>query len=177
MDVSAMYTFLTEENVFLHLDYYRTIRAKLSIFLKSMKQPEDLTVESIFDFKLNTSFKKEILPLIKSAELHKIYFNSFSFPIVECEKIKKYFSSKEAFLFDLYCAAKEKKLGFLCVFKAHSKGIDVAFSDDISISQIGDISLAVDLSEHAYFLDYGFDRDAYLKSALGHLNISKLFDG
>ena len=34
--------------------------------------------------------------------------------------------------------------------------------------------LALDLCEHSYFLDYAFDRDAYLRAAVARLNLEKL---
>ena len=37
-----------------------------------------------------------------------------------------------------------------------------------------DVRLAVDLCEHAYFYDYGFDKKSYLKAALSSLDLSKI---
>ena len=34
--------------------------------------------------------------------------------------------------------------------------------------------LAIDISEHAYFLDYRFEKDKYIRSAISNLNISLL---
>ena len=34
--------------------------------------------------------------------------------------------------------------------------------------------LALDLCEHAYFIDYAFDKERYLRAALAHFNLEKL---
>ena len=38
-------------------------------------------------------------------------------------------------------------------------------------------ALAIDLCEHAYFGDYLFNKDAYLKNAINLLDINKIFSG
>lgn len=35
-------------------------------------------------------------------------------------------------------------------------------------------TLALDVCEHAYFLDYGFDRTSYIRAAVGHLDVGRL---
>ena len=36
--------------------------------------------------------------------------------------------------------------------------------------------VAIDLAEHAYFGDYGFCREEYIKAAILHLDLSKISD-
>ena len=71
--------------------------------------------------------------------------------------------------------AKEREYGFLFVYLdkygiprcRFSTATDGAF---INYEPI----LALDLYEHAYFNDYGFNRDRYLRSALEYLDLERL---
>ena len=38
----------------------------------------------------------------------------------------------------------------------------------------GEPRLAIDLCEHAYFIEYGFDKERYLEDLLRHLDLSRL---
>ena len=46
--------------------------------------------------------------------------------------------------------------------------------DGLSLCLPAPPALAIDVSEHAYFLDYGFDKQRYIMAALPFLDLSKL---
>ncbi len=175
MDLSSMYTFLSEENVSLHFEYYRNVMYKLSIYQKSIPEADLSSISSLVKSDLNKQLKMEILPYLNSALLHKAYFESFTSVFCSYPSVKKWYSSVESLLFEMYCEAKKDAKGFLCVF-ADKDGAPIFRVVDENVRlTLPDAFLAVDLSEHAYFYDYGFRRDDYLRAALSHLDFSRLF--
>ena len=66
--------------------------------------------------------------------------------------------------------------GFIYIFSAGGSSPRILHSSDIPrVFERDTPTLALDISEHAYFADYGFERDNYLKSAVARLDINKLF--
>jgi superoxide dismutase len=62
---------------------------------------------------------------------------------------------------------------FVFVF-VDEKGRPIIIHSD-NIKRVKNVPrLAVDISEHAYFLDYRFEREKYLRSAIANLNLSLL---
>ena len=103
---------------------------------------------------------------------HVLYFSSFCRERMRCERIRKGYGSENAFVFELKEYAERQSACFLYIFPLHRFPY-VGFS--ASAKDIRRTVLCIDLFEHAYFLDYGFDRSAYLTAALSHLDLS-VFD-
>ena len=73
-----------------------------------------------------------------------------------------------------YLKAVSQKYGFVFVY-AFGERIEVkGFYDCKSAFRFGTPTLAIDVCEHVYFMDYGFDKERYLVSSLPYLDISKL---
>ena len=123
---------------------------------------------------ISRDVKNEILPRFISIKSHETYFSSFASVPTPCPLLKKHFSSAASFRFDLLCAAREADCEFLFVFVERSRPV-IRFSRDTRGAFLTrEPVLALDLSEHAYFLDYRFNREEYLRRAIEHLDLQRL---
>ena len=66
--------------------------------------------------------------------------------------------------------------GFVCVYSCNGKVSIKGGGDFLSLCLPYLPLVCIDVCEHAYFLDYGFDKERYLKSALPYLDITKLLE-
>ena len=64
--------------------------------------------------------------------------------------------------------------GFVLVYRFGEKIEVRECTDFVSAQRYAAPALAIDVCEHAYFMDYGFDRERYLVSALPYLNVAEL---
>jgi superoxide dismutase len=107
---------------------------------------------------------------------HKIYFSSFAENLSPCPKIRKFYPSEDSFCYEVLTLARKYDGGFIYIFSADDREVRVLHSSDTPrVFEREAPTLALDISEHAYFADYGFERDNYLKSAVARLDINKLF--
>ena len=171
--MDAMRTFLSEDNILIHKEYMRTLRLRHSIFEKSIPEIKDKSIFDIEKMRLEPSAKADILHNLQEFYAHHLYFNSFGFNGSIPSIIKKCYSSVESFLYEVYLVASKKDRGFVYVFSDGNNAIKILHSDDIRKNRFLP-KLAIDISEHAYFLDYRFEKDKYIRSAISNLNISLL---
>ena len=164
--------FLSEENIALHKEYVRQKRLKLSIIESYLPRLADINAEHIHSLRLDKKDKADVLALLPEITLHEVYFSSFAKEEnLHSETVTDIYGSDAAFLNRLYRAAVNSRYGFLTV------GRDASFAvvTDYPRAFVGGApALAVDLCEHAYFLDYGFDRERYILSCLSHLDLRKI---
>ena len=102
--------------------------------------------------------KEKIISMKADIILHNVYFNSFG-KRNECSKLLvQQYKSIQSFLYELYKASLDHD-GF-CVIYSDGERIKFSFGEAL-IYKIGKIQplLAIDLREHAYFLDYGFNKE------------------
>lgn len=171
--MDQMRTFLTEENILLHKEYMRTLRLRHSIMEKSTPEIRNKSITDIEKMRLPSSVKDEILPNYREFLAHELYFKSFSSGKLYADVVKKYYSSVEAFLYEIYLVALSKSSGFIFIFLDERDKITILHSDDVRRIKLSP-KLAIDVSEHAYFLDYRFEKDKYIRSAISNLNLSML---
>ena len=175
MNFDAMNMFLSEGNVRRHLDHLRTMRLRYSIIEKSLPEIKGRSAEEIIRLGLGREIKDEILSLLWYIRSHECFFDSFT-DRTERAKIRlRHYSSRERLIYDLYTPAKENYHGFLYIYRDRYGVVRYHFTDEndgafISYQPI----LAIDLYEHAYFNDYGFNKDAFLKGALEYLDLARL---
>ena len=178
METQALRAFLSEDTVKLHASHLSDIQLKYSVIKKSIPELNGKTLREIMKMRLGKDVKDDILPLINSIKSHIMYFSSFALNPKPCNEIRRYYSSEAAFLYEMYLVARETPFGFLYI-SLSDRGTPIALvSDGFSLpSSTSPPRLAIDLCEHAYFLDYHFDKDRYLRACLSHLDISRLFYG
>ena len=166
MNIDAMTNFLSKDNLALHLSYLNTFKLKLSILQKS--DPKIADMDSYCGSKV---LRRDALKLKSEIDAHEVYFNSFSDKAFKCDFLKKYYSSKEAFCYDVFVQAKECESDFLFIGKGKYGKPEIFLRGDGSRFTP---CLAIDLSEHSYFLDYAFDREEYIRRAVSYLDLSRL---
>ncbi len=171
--MDPMRAFLTEDNILIHKEYMKTLRLRHSIFEKSFPEIKEKSIFDIERMRLSASVKSDILHNLREYLAHDLYFSSFGQAGLVPDTIKKRYSSSEGFLYEIYLIASKKESGFVFVFLEDNGEIRIVHSNDVkrmrSLPRI-----AIDISEHAYFLDYRFEKDRYLRSALSNLNLSLL---
>lgn len=175
MDIEAMNCFLSRENIEKHLEHVRQARLRLSVLEKSFPCISGAKIAEIKNANIDRKAKGEALWLKKYVKSHELFFNSFSLNGGRCEKIKKYYSSREGFIYEIFRVAREMDSGFLFVHIDGKRGPKIDFSSDLSAPFTKyEPNLALDLYEHTYFADYGFLKDKFLKNALSYFNIEAI---
>lgn len=145
----GLVSFLSEENIALHREYLASMRARRKMGLCEGRE-------------------REVNEAILS---HELYFSSFARQRRPCERARRGFGSESALCYELKCFALTKGSGFLYI-------VPLSRYPYIGYSSRGADAyrarLCIDLFEHAYFLDYGFDFERYLCCALSHLDLCRL---
>ena len=166
--------FLSEQNLYMHREYLRKLKLEYSIFEKSYPQIVGKNCREIMYTRSITKRRERDAAANLKAEIlaHELFFESYSTPNQSSESIKKSFGSQASFIYEL----SER-----CV---HSSGFMLLYVD--TIGKIGTYVgthyvkafadnrpiLALDLFEHSYFYDYGFDKKSYVNNALARMNFA-----
>ena len=172
--------FLSIENINLHKEYLRQLKLKLSVFDVSYPGVSDATYQNIAKlakYRIIRREKREIFRLKSEIEAHEKFFSSFIDNESVCkpnEIILRQYGSEASFLYELLQYSRNR-YGFLLVYLDRCARVKCYAGEDyINTMRYNDVALAVDLCEHAYLLDFGFDKEKYLSRALSSLNLSKL---
>ena len=170
--------FLSADNVLRHKEFLKELKLKYSVLEKSYPEINDRTLSDIIRLHLGHNETKEILDLSSKILMHELYFNSFSEELCRSEAVRKYFGSEANFLYEIEREISSNEgQGFLLVFCDRKNQLSFKSLNDFSNILLSSIPLlSIDLYEHAYFLDYGFERKRYVKNALSHLNLNKIND-
>ncbi len=175
MNLTPLYAFLSENNVKNHLAYMRTLKLKYSIIEKSTPALKGKNYEEVLRLNLPKKLTAELLPLILNIKAHELYFSSFTRTPKPSPLIRKYYTSENSFCYELLEAAKSEEHGYLYIYKDPRNRPRYKTAPTFDSSFLADKpELVLDLCEHAYFADYSFDYEAYLKGALSHLDLSRL---
>lgn len=173
---SALKDIVSAESILRHKEHYRRLQLRYSVLVKSFPQLACAEVGEIFRLRLPPAVKRRAAEMYSDILAHKLFFSSFSENGARSKAVAAQFGSEAAFLYELARSVEESDhVGFLLVWVNARKTVEFAFA-----TQIGNAfsrespCLAIDLWEHAYFTDYGFDRSAYLKAALPRLDLARL---
>ncbi len=172
-----MLHFLSKESINAHIEYMKDINHNISVITKSYPSLYGKSPADLMNMHLPKEVCREAEVLTISYLSHKCYFSSFAENDRPCPAIRKYFSSEDAFLYEVFDIAKKSGEGFIYIFSEDGKIPKISNSENTSLLYKKNIpKLALDLSEHAYFRDYGFKREEYIHSAVARLDIAKLFE-
>lgn len=164
--------FLSERNIELHKRYLNDCLSKISILKKSTDNLSD-NIKDLRSSKVNKDIKREAYELYFNRDMHELYFKSFVKDPQPSSVVRRCYGTENNFVYELYRFAKGSRGEFIAVY-LDRRG-NVRFDDARRVLSSGyDPQLAVDLCEHAYFLDYGYDREKYLTNALSGLNLAML---
>ena len=163
--------FVSERAMKLHLNYVESERHRLSVFEKSYPFIIGKSAKDIIRMKCDD--KRAVVSTILNIKCHELYFSSFGNQYQQSSAVREDFSTEATFLYELYKTAVDANDKFLFIY-FDGRRIRVKCGDELTLLSIKNYTLIIDLCEHAYFLDYGFDRAEYLKRLLPFLNLSLL---
>ena len=163
--------FLSERSLSLHREYLKKLKLQYSILEKSVPC---IVGKGLSDIqKMRVPYKEEILSLKCNITCHELFFDSFGAGNQTSKCIKQTFGSEAVFLYKIYEASKTVENCF--AFVSMSRGIPrFFFGSPGMILKLLNPVLVIDLYEHAYFLDYGFDKEDYIRRLLPYLNLNKV---
>lgn len=168
--------FLSHDNVLRHKEYLKDLKLKYSVLLKSYPEISGLDLRGIFNSRLAKEEKHEGLELLSNILMHELFFKSFCDSFSPSSAVKESYGSEANFLYEIEKEALERDdCGFIIVFFDRKNRLDFSFCKGFSeiLVNVTPI-LSVDLWEHAYFGDYGFDKKRYVRQALSFLNFNKI---
>lgn len=170
-----MLRFISEENYSMHVEYVNALKVKLSALTKivpALDRPEALSAKRrTRDRELLNGIK-----LIGEIRLHEACFKSFGErEFQRSVGAERAFGSSAELLGRLCKLAIGIPYGFVGVTVDKKRRINVfSLTDFAQLESSVTPVLAVDVCEHAYFMDYGFDKERYLKRALAYLSVERL---
>lgn len=174
MNRTVIREFLSEDNLNLHISHMRNASYKYSILEKSIACLQDKSLYDLPYLRLSRDDREEAINLLSYIESHKCYFDSFAHLNKKCDSVRKYFGSEEKFLYEIFETSRYESHAFLYVYldNRNKPQVEVAAPENIYTKY--NPVLALDLYEHAYFMDYGFEKEKYLRGAISRLDIEKL---
>lgn len=171
MEERGLLCFLSEETVSAHKEYARSLCCAEEAHRKGVAY-DGRPLISLYRARRRADTAALYRCAVESAA-HALYFSSFTdYPTVDgafCQR----FGGVTAF-FQRVMEAAEASVTFL--FVGVDRRGELLLSSDIEpfLRQGRMPHLCLDLFEHAYLFDYGFRRDAYLRAAIGHLDVGRL---
>ena len=175
MEYKAMLNFMSEDTLRAHLSHLDGLRSRLSFLKKCYPSFKDKTAGELASFRQYSRLPRELFLCALGIFLHEQYFSSFTEIPLPCREVKSYYTSENAFCYELLSAARETDSGFVYAVRDKRRGVRIVSDPLCSKPLLADRILSLDLSEHAYFSDYGFNRDEYLRRAIAYLDLPKLF--
>ena len=170
-----MNEFLSDENITRHREYIRMQRLKYSIFESSFPELVGADFSRACRVRLKHRDRTDALSLLSNIEMHDIFFSSFSSsPYPRSKRISKQYGSESGFLNEVYGICMGAIFGFIAVYDLKGEVNIRAFERCEEALTFGRPTLAIDVCEHAYFMDYGFDKERYLIGALPYLDIGRI---
>jgi len=166
------FDFISERACQLHREYLQNLKLKYSVLEKSF--PE-IVGKTIFDIrKSRVKYKDEILDLKCDILCHELFFNSFGKKNQTSVSVRRSFGSEARLLYEIYEAGMGAGNCFAIISRTKKGEVEFNLGAPSILIGISAPILAIDLCEHSYFLDFGFDKEKYLSAVLPHLNLNKL---
>lgn len=166
-----IHKFLSEGALNLHKEHLHKLKLQYSVLQKSIPQIAGKNLLEIC--RLRFKDKDEVIGLKSDIQCHELFFTSFGTAYESCASVRKKYRSESSFLYEIYESCKKLDCGFLIIYSDKGEPKLISGAPEI-ISKIKNPIIAIDLYEHSYFLDYGFEKEVYLKNMLPYLNLSKL---
>ena len=166
--------FLSERSIEVHKEYLNNLMLKYKIFEKSYPELSGCDIEGIYKARIPRSEREAAGRLFCEIMAHRIFFSSFASPNTNSMRIKREYGSVAAFLYKICEVCREARSGFLFVYEDKGK-VKLSCTEEYEdIFRYKRVLLAIDICEHSYFLDYGFNKDGYVINASRYLDLSKI---
>ena len=166
---------MSEESIAMHREYLRNKRLRYSIFESSIPTLKGAEIRGVLRMRLKQYDRRDALSLLTEIKLHDLFFSSFSsarFP--HSDLVCDGWGNEAAFLNEIFRVGMTLGCGFVCIYFLGARITVRGFVNCLDVFKFGEPLLALDVFEHAYFMDYGFDKERYLISALPYLDITKI---
>ena len=174
MNEGVLSRFISADAERIHREHLKTLKHRYSILVKSVPRLKGIDADTVERVRLEPDVRREVCMLLSDIRLHELYFGSFTELVPPSAVVRSTYGSESAFLYEIFEEARRGEGRFICI-GCTRRGISVFAADKYtSPSALSAAVLALDTAEHAYFLDYGFDREAYLRRALPYLNLGNI---
>lgn len=160
--------FLSEEAIFLHKDYLNDLRLRYSVMEKSFPEIKNADLRRLL--KMRHRYKNEIISLKAEIICHELFFDSFGDAYQGSSAVRECFRTEASFLYEVSEASNH---GACYTVISHEKGkvSVIPITNATDVFKIRNPLLCIDLHEHSYFLDYGFNKDRYISNLLPYLKL------
>ena len=170
-----MERFLSEESISHHKDYVRVKRLKFSILESSVPMLKGAEISDVYRMKIDSRDKRDAIELLSEIKLHDVFFSSFSpIPYPRSKVVCDTYGNEANFLNFIYRQALSLPYGFVLIYCFDGKTEVRTCTDFANAFRHLAPALALDVCEHTYFTDYGFDKERYLLAALPYLDLKRL---
>ncbi len=166
-----MLRFLSEDTLRLHREHIEKRRLEYSIFEKSIGGIKGKELSELK--RMRFCDREEVLKLKCEIIAHDLYFSSFGNAHESSEMIRRSYHTEASFIYEVQTECCKADGGFIFIY-TDGRCVRMACGAPTLLLRLPEPRLALDLCEHAYFLDYGFDREAYIRNALKYLNLNKI---
>lgn len=166
-----MHEILSERAVKMHKDYLNELILRRSIFEKSY--PNGVTDSYIKASGLVRGERERMRGLSNQILAHQIFFDSFSANRYQhSDIVNKQYGDITHLLNEVFrlCMASEGGFVYIGIERGRVEMCACKEREKAPFEPI----LAVDICEHVYFLDYGFDKERFLCRFLPYLSLSKI---
>ncbi|MDD4932902.1 MAG: Fe-Mn family superoxide dismutase [Methylacidiphilaceae bacterium] len=167
---------ISEKALEMHLGLY-AIHVRRAMEILSAIEEKDLPEDDRVAGSLFRANKLDLSYCLSSAKNHELYFSLLGGPGGEPQGtlrtwIHRDFGSLDRFLSDLRATAlASDSWAWTCLDQASGRLLNL-LSDPRGAVPFwgGSPLLAIDMADHAFLLDFGLDREAYLDSLLGQID-------
>ena len=163
--------FISERALSLHKEYVENERLRLSVIEKTYPELSGKCVKDILRSRCGDKIEAARLKL--DIMCHERYFSSFGKHYSQSEAVRRSYVSEATFLYELGRIAESAGEKFIFIY-ADYKRVKVICGDEWTLLKINGSPIIIDLSEHSYFLDYGFEKGRYINNLLPYLDLSLL---
>ncbi len=170
-----MSDFISEENRAAHVEYYERMLARISVYEREYPELSGKAVSDIMRLSGRLRGGDEIYGLYADARLHRVFFDSYSLEGYQPSRAARELFGSEAAMRDrIFKEAMRLPHGFVAVVR-RARGAEIVGSESAGeILSGAEPLLALDVCEHAYYGDWGFNKAGYLRAALSRMRLSSL---
>ena len=163
--------FVSERALALHKMHIEEEKVRLALYEKTYPDIVNNGIKGVLRSRYKE--KREILKMALNIRCHELYFSSFDKHYTMSSSVRSTYGTEASFLYEIRKYATKCDKDFIFIYSDGEK-VFLRGDDEVGLLKAFGNVLVIDLKEHSYFLDYGFDREEYVRRLLPHLNLSIL---
>ncbi len=166
-------SFISEEALLLHSEYLKSLKLRYSVMEKSYPEVKNTSIGRNFKMR-GFRYKDEAVELRAEIICHELFFDSFGNAYQASRAVREAYRTESSFIYEVFKLCSEGK-GKFAVISTDRGTVNIKeLYEAREILKIPSAVLCIDLCEHSYFLDYGFDKERYISNLLPYLNLGVL---